>query len=291
MTTRNIFNWFNSPVEQATYRDLYGEFIQIYGIDVAYIPRESDSASGFDLLFGDDPTKKYATNYTIEMYCQTVDGFEGAELFSKFGGLMVKKSASFLVAQRAFERELKGALPRPREGDMLWLSNFRALFEIKYVDEEQQFYPLGMNGGGSGFVGYSLKVEKFRYNNEKIITTDTEIQNVVNQIATTYSFYLEPGGTGSYQQGELVYQANNGTANGVVVAWNLANTTLELKLTAGLFVPGSELVGANSNANFQLVSYNALTDNNNPLADNEDIYTSSNTYINFSEANPFGSPD
>jgi Virus neck protein len=289
MTTRPVFNWFTSATEQATYRDLYGEFIQVYGIDVAYIPRTSDSASGFDLLFGDDPTKAYQTNYTIEMYCQTVDGFDGGELFGKFG-LTVKKSASFLVAQRAFEREVKGAFSRPQEGDLLWLSNFRALFEIKYVDEEQQFYPLGMNGGGSGFVGYSLKVEKFRYNNEQITTSDPEISNVVNQITTVYAFQLEPGGMGTFEAGELVTQANNGTANAVVVAWNKPTAVLEMKLTAGLFVPGSKLVGANSNAQYTLVSYNNLVDLNNGLADNEDI-AQSNTYLNFSEENLFGTPD
>jgi hypothetical protein len=270
---------------------LYGEFIQVFGIDVAYIPRVSDSASGFDLLFGDDPTKKYETNYTIEMYCQTVDGFEGGELFSKFGGLMVKKSAQFLVAQRAFDREVQGVYSRPREGDLLWLSNFRALFEIKYVDEEQQFYPLGINGAGSGFVGYSLKVEKFRYNNEKIITSDPNINAIVNDIATVYTFNLEPGGTGTFQLGETINQANNGTANAVVVAWNLPTATLQLKLTAGLFVPNSELVGATSNAHWQLISYNTLVDENNGLQDNQGINTSSNTYLNFSETNPFGNPD
>jgi len=291
VTTRNVFNWFSSESEQSTYRDLYGEFIQVYGIDVVYIPRVSDSTSGFDLLFGDDPTKKYETNYTIEMYCQTVDGFEGGELFSKFGGLQVRKSASFLVAQRAFDREVKGVYSRPREGDLLWLSNFRALFEIKYVDEEQQFYPLGINGAGAGFVGYSLKVEKFRYNNEKINTTNPDISNVVNQIATVYTFDLQPGGSGTFIEGEIVHQANNGTANAVVVSWNLPAATLQMKLTAGEFVPDSLLVGASSNAHWMLVSVNTLVDENNDLADNQGINTSSNTYLNFSETNPFGNPD
>lgn len=291
MTTRNVFNWFTSKTEQNTYKDLYGEFIQIYGIDVQYIPRGSQSTSGFDLLFGDDPTKIYENNYTIEMYCQTVDGFEGGELFSKFGGLQVKKSAQFLVAQRAFDREVKGTYSRPREGDLLWLPNFRALFEIKYVDEEQQFYPLGINGAGTGFVGYSLKVEKFRYNNEQIITSDSEIQNVVNEIATVYTFVLEPGGNGDFIMGETVNQSANGTANAVIVDWDYPSATLQMKLTAGLFVPGSTLVGANSNAAWTLLSYNALVDDNNGLADNNDINISSNTYINFSEVNPFGQPD
>src|ERR1700676_956801 len=130
MTTRTIMNNFNSGADQRLMEDLFNEFVQTWGIDVAYIPRDSDSNTGFDLLFGDDPVKKFTNNYTIECYVQSVDNFEGGEFYSKFG-LMVKKQAKFLMPNRAWKREVKGAYLRPREGDLMWLSNFGALFEIK----------------------------------------------------------------------------------------------------------------------------------------------------------------
>lgn len=291
-TRKDVFNWYSSESEQSTYRDLYGEFVQIWGIDIVYIPRESDSPSGFDLLFGDDPTKKYVNNYTIEMYIQSVDGFEGAEFFGKFGDV-VKKQAKFLMPQRAFQREVGSDLPRAREGDLLWVPNFRALFEIKKVDEEQQFYPLGINGTGAGFVGFSMVAEKFRYNNEKIITSIPAISETVNRVATVYDYQLHMGGSGTYQLSELVYQgsANNQTAFGTVVSWNIPTGMLALKDINGLFIPNTIITGANSNAQWSLAGSNILQDTNNGLMDNYGINVEGNTILNFTESNPFGQPD
>jgi hypothetical protein len=294
MATRSVFNWYTSPTEQATYRKLYGEFVQIWGIDVTYIPRSSDSAGGFDLLFGDDPSKKYLNNYTIEMYIQTTDGFQGAEFFGKFGDV-VKKSAEFMLPLTAFQREVGSAFTRPREGDLLWLPNFRALFEIKFVDEEQQFYPLGINGGDSGFVGFSLKTEKFRYNNEKITTTVDEITAAVNKITTVYEYVLDTRAlSGTFLLGESVYQganANSQKANATVVAWNLPTGVLQMKDMYGLFVPGQLMTGVTSNAHATLTSFNVLNDVNNGLQDNQGINTEGDTILNFNETNPFGQPD
>jgi hypothetical protein len=66
---------------------------------------------------------------------------------------------------------------------------------------------------------------------------------------------------------------------------------LSLKQTAGLFVPGSVLVGATSNAQFTLVSYNALVDVNSGIVDNQGIEgEAANGYLNFAETNIFGDP-
>lgn len=298
MVTRTIINNFNSKVEQKTYEDLLGEFVQMWGIDCAYIPRDSDSNTGFDLLFGDDPVKKFANNYTIECYVQSVDNFEGGEFYSKFG-LMVKKQAKFLMPNRAWKREVQGAYLRPREGDLMWLSNFGALFEIKFVDEEYFFYPFGKGASDpkateTNFYAFSLVVEKFRYNDETITTTVPEISNVVNSIIATYIFNMNTGGILSYEAEEAVFQtANNNihgihTATAIVNSWNLPTSVLQLKTINGLFLPNTNIFGANSGAVWTLNNYSMLENVNNPMMDNPGINQEANNILNWSETNPFG---
>jgi hypothetical protein len=284
MTTRTVFENFGSGQEQKLYTDLLNEFVQIMGKDMVYVPRTSESASGFDLLFGDDVTKKYSTNYTIECYVQSVDNFEGQELFSKFG-LQVKKQARFLMPYRAFQREVAGAYSRPREGDLLWVPTFKALFEIKKVDEEYMFYSLN----NTDFYAFSLIVEKFRYNDEKVITDVPEINDVVNSQAFAYQFVLAPGGSGTYQLGEAVSQ--NTGASALVVSWNLPSQSLVLKQIQGLFLPNTNIIGASSGANWRLLSYNQIQSVNDGYGSNQVIETAANSVLNFSETDPLeGAP-
>jgi len=298
MVTRSIINNFNSGADQRLMEDLFNEFVQTWGIDTQYIPRTSSNPNGFDLLFGDDPVKKYANNYTIECYVQSVDNFEGGEFYSKFG-LMVKKQAKFLMPNRAWKREVQGAYLRPQEGDLIWLKNFGALFEIKFVDEEYFFYPFGKgvsdpSAPETNFYAFSLVVEKFRYNDEPISTTVPEITSVVNSLIATYQFNMLPGGTGVYNVGDVVYQTTNNningmqTANAVVTSWNNPNTELMLNTVSGLFLPNVSIFDANTGATWTLNNYSMITNTNNPLMDNPGINEAANTILNWSETNPFG---
>ncbi|MEK9695656.1 MAG: hypothetical protein VW270_07800 [Candidatus Poseidoniales archaeon] len=63
-----------------------------------------------------------------------VDEFEGEDLFTKFG-IEVRKQVRFIMPNRAFKQRVPSEYKRPREGDILCLSNFKALFEIKFVNE------------------------------------------------------------------------------------------------------------------------------------------------------------
>ena len=63
MATSQYFNNFDSTAEQRLYNSLINETIQIWGIDTMYIPRSTDSA--VDLIFGDDPTKKFSSAYAV----------------------------------------------------------------------------------------------------------------------------------------------------------------------------------------------------------------------------------
>ena len=279
MKTSVYFNHFNSTAEQRLYESLIGETVRNMGIDSFYMPRSSGSS--FDLLYGDDPTKKYTQAFPIEVYVQSVDEFEGGEFFSKFG-LEVKKQARFLMPKKAFDESVNRVYNRPQEGDLVWLPNFKALFEIKYVDEEYMFYTFGKNN----YYGFSLICEKFRYANEPVDTGVEEIDDTVDEIAVAYEYLMSNvGATGTFLQGETVTQ---GTASAKVVSWNLPTAKLKLSQIKGLFVANSVVIGEESNAHWTIASTNILDDVNFGLDNNELIRQEGNAILDFSENDPYG---
>ena len=279
--TNKYFDLYYNPAEELLYSDLINETINIFGVDCYYMPRTSESS--LDLLFGEDPTAKFGAAYPIEVYVQSVDNFEGGELFSKFG-LEVRKQARFLLATRAFKKVFGSQYDRPREGDLIWMKNFNALFEIKFADEEHFFYTFG----NTKIYGYSLVCEKFRYSNERIATEIPEIDDTMANITPAFAYTMSNvNASGSYQLGELVYQPN---ANGTVVSWDVPSLTLVLQHVNGTFLVNTNIVGANSLASWTCANTKTLDDINRHLDNNLDIQAEANAVLSWSEDNPFGIP-
>jgi hypothetical protein len=286
MSTNLYFNHFGARNEQSLYEELVGEVIQIYGIDSYYLPRTSHSS--FDFIFGDDPTKKYSEAYPVEMYIKNVDEFEGGDLFSKFG-IEVRKQVRLVVANRAFKKMIPSTYTRPREGDLVWLTNFRALFEIKFVNEENFFYAFGSDQ----LYGYELICEKFRYNDEQMEVGITEIEEKMDEVITAYAYTMQANGTSTYIISEQVYQGANlasASATADVVRWDKPTRILELKNIKGIFSTNSNIIGITSGASWNVAATDVLTDMNMPQNDNLAIQEEAETFISFSESNPFGDP-
>jgi hypothetical protein len=282
------FNNYSAKGEQRLYEDLINETIKQWGIDCYYLPRSSESS--IDLIFGDDPTKKFSQSYPVEVYVKNVDRFEGSELFSKFG-LEIQHQMRFLMTTRSFKSRVPSTYGRPREGDLVWLPNFKALFEIKFVNQEHFFYAFG----NQNFYGFELICERFRYSNEKFDSGITEVQDAVNTVATTYKFSLNNNPTyanASYILNETVYQganANVATATASVVTWDRPKFTLELKDIKGVFASNTRVVGVYSGANYSLNTVDLLNNTNNFLDNNKELGVTVGI-LDFSETNPFGEP-
>jgi hypothetical protein len=98
----------------------------------------------------------------------------------------------------------------------------------------------------------------------------------------------------SYTIGEAVYQGVNAaaaTANATIVSWNLPSLTLKLKNIQGVFNVNSAIVGANSGATFNLVSYNLLQQVNPNIDNNNDLNIEGENIIDETESNPFADID
>lgn len=287
MPTNVYYNHFGAKNEQRLYEDLIGEVVKSYGIDAYFMPRGSESE--IDLLFGDDPTKKFDEAYPVEVYVENVDSFDGQEFFSKFG-LEVRKDVRFILPLRAFRRTVPTASREfPKDGDVLWLPNFKALFEVKYVEEENFFYTFGKNN----FYGFKLICEKFRYSDERIDTGILEIDQIENDKSFAYTYDMIDG-TGTYQKDEMVYQGNNfieSTASAVVASWDKPSGKLKLMDIKGSLNYGNlPVVGVTSGASWFISYVDVQDDANDQLDDNRRLQDEADNILDFSESNPFGEP-
>jgi len=173
MPTNVYFDTGTKP-EQSLYEDLIIEQLRIYGQDVYYIPRK---LAGTDDIFGEDIGSSFEDAYLIEMYMETVDGYEGEkELMSKFG-LDIQDDATFVVARRRWEQfvSIDNNLivsSRPNEGDLIYFPKASKLFEITFVDHDDPFYQV------HNLPTYKLKCKTFEYGSEAIDTGIAEIDEI-----------------------------------------------------------------------------------------------------------------
>jgi len=214
MATSVYFNNQGATREQFLVEDLIIESIKNHGIDIYYIPR--DSQSSLDELFGDDPVKSFTRAYKIDMYLETFNDFTGnSEFFSKFG-LEIQKDAKVCVARRTFEKYVKGERNLPKEGDLVYLPVQQKLLEIRLVEEEKNFFQAGKKAPYM----YGLSLETFKYNGELIATGVSEIDDLAIKQAVSIDYILTAGGTGTFTQHEIVYQGSN-------AIWTLTSSNIQ----------------------------------------------------------------
>jgi hypothetical protein len=293
MPTSVYFNNQRATVEQQLLEDLIIESIRNHGIDVYYLPRESQSST--DELFGDDPVKCYRHAVKIEMYLETFQNYEGnQEFFSKFG-LELQETARLCMSRRSFERLVTRQFPQshnvPKEGDLVYLPTQFKLMEIKFVEEEKNFFQLGKDAKNPYM--YGLSMEAFKYNGELLQTGVTEIDSIPNVQAYALDFTLDAGGSGTFTNLEWVYQGTsleNAVAKAVVAGWDKPSRKLKLRNIKGEFVTGSLVKGNGSGAQWNIADEADVMRNSNyeSVEDNERIEQEADNILDFSEANPFG---
>ena len=288
--------------EQYLYEDLLIEATQIYGHDVFYLPR---TLVNKDQLFGEDPLSKFSDSYMIEMYMDTVEGYEGEkEIITRFG-LEVRDETTFTVSRRrwldlvSMDANLIVST-RPNEGDWIYMPAVQRLFEISFVDVDDPFFQL------DNLPVYKLYARTVEYSDERL---DTGI-DAIDKIEDTYSgdellwqFLGEQSTTTTFNQPielEGGTQLPAGTITGLV----------ELE-TATVGAPGQ--ITGEDELGFDAILMEDSTSKYSFFIINEDYTlapsgTSDNTWIqdaiegtgsgyvddpilDFTEKNPFGDPE
>jgi len=311
---RNVYFSQTVRSEQNLYEDLIIESLKIYGQEVMYLPRNMVSR---DMVLNEAIESKFSDAYSIEMYLESVDGFEGdGSLLTKFG-LEIRDQATFVVAKKTWEKLVgfwnNGIISnRPAEGDLIYLPMSKGLFEIKFVDHQSPFYQL------SKFPVYKLRCELFEYSNEEIKTGVDELDKLQRSFATEYVFKIGNSNGTKFALGESVTQilvpASGGTAAKTISAQVLRFEEIgiagQLNIYLGLVTTNTgdynefqvtggqigKLVGATSGAQWDILqAYTIATIsddrtfvNNNQEAQNRAFELESNDIIDFTEHNPFG---
>jgi len=296
MATSQYFNNYNAKYnEQRLYEDLIVESIKIMGFDGYYLPNDNEQAR--DLLFGEDPVKRFESAFTLEFYLSNAMDYLGEkEFFSKFG-LEIKNNVKVIISRRSFEERVpQNVFKRPREGDLVYipfLNGTGELYEITFADQDKEFATLGRVAP----YFYELSLEKFKFSHE-IIQTGV---SAIDDVATFSSYQIDlttiSGNDTRYSIRELVYQAPdlthaNATAVATVQKWIPSSNTLTLSNIAGEFNELYPIIGATSNARYMITlsDFDPLKENlRDESYDNFIIHNQANNIVDLTEQNPFGS--
>jgi len=177
--TSLVNRYFNKTPknEQALVQGLVTEAIQVQGITCHYLPRKLQN---LDMIFGEDPTSKFTAALPIEFYIETSAGWDGqSELIEKFG-LEIRNKITFSVSVSRWDSEVKKikadmwVSTRPQEGDLIYDSITKKLFEIKFLDQDHNFYQLGKMT-----YMYRMQCEMFQYSQETITSGITDLDTAV----------------------------------------------------------------------------------------------------------------
>jgi hypothetical protein len=178
MAVSTFFDNFTNYGEQQLLADLGTEMIQRYGIDVYYMPR---SHVNIDRLWNEDTLSEFNQATAIEVYIKTFTGWQGeGDLMQKFGISMADQITFSMMRNRWADEftNFQPSLIRPLEGDFIYLPLTHALFEVKFVEHESNFYQTGM------LTYYDIKAERVNISNEKIETGVADIDNIGSKFST-----------------------------------------------------------------------------------------------------------
>ncbi|HAW78821.1 MAG TPA: hypothetical protein DCX27_03320 [Balneola sp.] len=285
--------------EQYLYEDLVIEAMQIFGHDVYYLPR---TLVNKDQLFGEDALSKFDDAYLIEMYMDTVEGYEGEkELVSRFG-LEIRDETTFTVSRRRWldlvssNTNLITSL-RPNEGDWIYFSNGPRLFEISFVDKDDPFFQV------DNLPVYKLYARTVEYSDERLDTGITDIDAIEDKYsgdALQWQFLAEQSSTTNYVENITLERGTDLYATGSVeleTATDGGTGILTSESETGFAAILTE--DSNSTNSFFIINEEYSLATAEPLADNDWIeeavtgtgaFSSSDPVLDFSERNPFGEP-
>jgi len=285
----------NVQGEQSLIESLTTEAIKIHGHEMVYIPREAVTE---DKILGEEISKFKDAN-RIEMYMENAEGFDGESDMTRFG-LDIRENCTFIVSRKRFMEVMAHNttirdLGRPREGDLIYFDYPYNLFEIKYVEHDNPFYPLGAR--------YSFKLfcEAFKYTQEEIDTGESDMDAVVKAVADYTKQLGFSGGVsgGNFIEGEEIYvgaTSDQQHAYGNVDKWTVPASAAENKYVTVNMVKGSFEIGDVVRGKTSLAQYTILTvadtDTRTSKAstqDNEalDLEANRDNIFDFTEKDPF----
>jgi hypothetical protein len=235
----------------------------------------------------------------VEMYMDTVEGYEGEkEIITRFG-LEIRDETTFMVSRRrwldlvSLDANLITSI-RPNEGDWIYMPDVQRLFEISFVDKDDPFYQV------NNLPVYKLYCRTVEYSDERL---DTGI-DAIDDIETKYTgdellwqFISEQTTTTIYNEKFALERGTDLYADGVI--------ELETATDTGDLISENEsgfdaVLAEDSTAkySFYIINEEYSLDTIDALSDNTWLQDAVSTalpgttdpVLDFSERNPFGEP-
>lgn len=302
---RNVYFSHGTRSEKHLYEDLIIEAMRIYGHDVYYIPRK---VVQLDTLLNEDVLSRFESAFKIEMYVESVDGFEGdGKLMNKFG-FEFRDQVTFVVANRRWNQLIgrygvtEGGV-RPREGDLIYVPLTKGLFEIRFVEDKKPFYQAGQ------VPTFKLTCENFEYSNQDLDTGVGEVDAIQYHAAQAQSVRTTSVINQTFTPGEkLTVNLANSTVTGSVEFlgyYKDSNDVIRTRIGVPTWSDSNyHIIGVNDTltsidngymVTIQEIYEMSSTDSNafeNDLNAQNDVFEiNGNAYIDFSQMNPFGEPN
>lgn len=299
---RNVYFSHGTRSEKHLLEDILIEAMKIYGHDVYYIPRKIIQ---MDTILNEDFLSQFDKAFKIEMYVESIDGFEGdGKLVSKFG-LEIRDQITVVVSRRRWNG-LIGKFgytensARPREGDLIYFPMTAGLFEIKWVEDKQPFFQL------NNAPTFKLTCELYEYGNQNINTGVPEVdsvQQVSSQVWRAYVDFLNDEVHAPDEFCTITLPSGiTGSAKFLSVAQYTSMTAASFgslvfddgqyhSITVGTTFTGQESETVSTVTQLiDLSDGDAMTFPNDFAAQNSSFGIQGNNFIDFSEGNPFGEP-
>jgi hypothetical protein len=99
MPTNPYINFYTATNEQTLLENLIIESIRFNGLESFYLPRRMPN---FDEIYGEDSTQFFDKAYMIEVYINSIEGFEGDGNFYSSFGAEIRDSVTFTMSIRRF---------------------------------------------------------------------------------------------------------------------------------------------------------------------------------------------
>lgn len=235
--------------EQRLVQDIINEQLRMYGIDVYYLPRVFLTT---DTIIRENILAKFTDHYIIEAYLNNYDGFgPNGDVLGKFG-IQVTDTLRLIISREKFEdfispimeanpEEFYNLTTRPREGDLIYFPLNDTIYEIKFVENEVNFYQLNK------LYTYELNCEPFMFEDEQFNTSIEEIDDNFTEVGyNTLITLAKEGSTAG---------AATTIANGVVSQLYMVNDGSGYTSTPTVAISSAPIGGRNATAVAIMTSY------------------------------------
>lgn len=178
MAVSKYFKHLTNANEQKLMEALTIEEIQLFGMDINYLPRTYLT----DSILLEPTASNFNSSVVIEAYFHDVQGYgdsQGGDLMTKFGFQQADTLNVSIAKARWRALKVPDRLERPVEGDLIYIPMTKSVFEINHVEHETPFWTLGK------YNTFNLSCSLYtRGYNEKFNSTVPAIDATANAVNT-----------------------------------------------------------------------------------------------------------